>query len=195
MADAPEVRPKFKPTPPNTKLKPRKFYRNEKCSGACSLSVARLPGDMPNIVHGWFEAGKNNQQIVELAARVNVKISNGAIGRHRKNHLDPVDERAPHDPTDLKLDRVNHIEFLEQLVARGATNVHMARVSPELSLKAIDMIYKLTQGSQMESFMEAVSAAMAGGASDEDDSEYMTAVEAADARMAGEEQAQADVVG
>ncbi len=172
-------------------LKPRKFYRSEKCTAACSLSPHKLPGDLADIVHSWFEAGYNNDQIIERAARVGTSLSNGAIGRHRKNHMVLVDERAP-DPTDLKLSKVNHLEFLEQLVARGAQNVNVARVSPDLALKAVDMIHKLTQGAQMESFLEAVTAAMGGL---EDDDVYMDAIEAAEAGRAEDEQAQAEVIG
>lgn len=179
------------PAIPHNKLKPRKFYRSDRCSSACSLSEQRLPGDLPNIVHGWFEAGQNNEEIIASAAAVGVKISNGAVGRHRKNHLVPMDDQAP-DPTDLKLDRVNHIEVLEQLVARGAKNIHAARITPEMTIKAIDMIYRLTQGSQMDELLGAVTKAMAGG--DDDEGEYLTPIEAAEAKRDADEAAQGEMV-
>ncbi len=173
------------------KLKPRKFYRNERCSNQCTLGAGRLPGDMVNIVHGWFEEGLNNDAIMAKARMVGVIVSNGATGRHRSNHLVPIEDASP-DPTDLKLQKTNHIEFLEQLVSRGATSVHLARVTPDLALKAIDMIYRLTAGSAMTDMLEAVTAAMG---SEDDETEYMSAIEAAEAKMGGDEQVQAEVVG
>lgn len=173
------------------KLQPRKFYRNERCSGQCSVGPGRLPGEMADIVHGWFEAGHNNETIMALAAKVNTKLSNGALGRHRANHLTVVGDETP-DPTDLRLQKVNHIEMLEQIVSRGAKNIHAARITPELALKAVDMIYKLNAGSQLSDFMQSVTAAM--GAED-DEGEYMTAVEAAEARLGKEEAEQGEVAG
>lgn len=176
--------------PPNTSLKPRKFFRSDACSNACSLGPGKLSGELPDIVHSWFEAGKNNEQIIELAARVGVHLSNGAIGRHRKNHLVPIDDSIP-DPTNLKLEKVNELEALDQIIARGAQGIHHARITPELLLKAMDMKYKLTQGSAMESLLEHITIAMSG---DDDEDDYLSAQEAAEARMSADEQAQGESV-
>lgn len=148
---------------------------------------------MADLVHDWFQAGHSNMKIIALAAEHNVKLSNSSLGRHRKNHLDLLPDAAPEiDPETLRLAKVNHVELLEQIVARSAQSIHRSRITPELGLKAMDMVYKLTQGSAMESFMEAVTSAMA--AADDDEGEYKTAIEAADAEMAADEQAQGDVI-
>lgn len=174
-------------------LRPQRFVLSDRCSGACSLNQKNLPGEMASIVLGWFNEGVNNDGIIDRAARLGVKLSNGAIGRHRANHLIREDQLEDFDPSTSKLARVNHIEMLEQIVARGSQTIHQQKISPDLALKAVEMIYRLTSGSQMESFVEAVTAAMAGGV-DEDDSEYMTAQEAAQASMDDEERAQGELV-
>lgn len=174
------------------KLQPRKFFRNEKCTAACSCNPVKAPGEIAELIHGWFEAGNNNDTIIALAAKVNYKLSNGAVGRHRKNHLTPHDQADP-NMGDGRLAKVNHIEMLEQIVSRGAQNIPVARISPDLALKAIDMIYKLSAGNQMSDLMTAVTAAMASD--DGDEGEYMTPVEAVDAKLAADEAAQAETVG
>lgn len=179
--------------PITTKLKPARFYRNERCTKACSLNPDALPGEMGDLVHSWFEAGDNNPTIAAKSDALGHHISDGAAGRHRKNHLEPMGDES-RDPTDMTLVKINHIEFLEQLVARSAQSVHFSsKVSPEMGIRAIEMIYKLTQGSQMDNFMTAVSKAMAGAAED-DESEYMTAIEAAEAHMSADEAAQSEAV-
>lgn len=181
--------------PVTNKLQPRGYYRNDRCSAACTLNPRNLPGEVGDLVHQWFEAGHNNEKIIELANKVGAKISNGATGRHRKNHLTLTDTRPDQtDPTNLTLQKVNHQEFLEQLVARANLNAHAARVTPEMGLKAIEILYKMNQGSQMTDFMKAVGEAMANPEAEEDDSEYMTAIEAAEAKVSEDEAAQGEGV-
>jgi hypothetical protein len=175
------------------KLKPKKYYRNDKCSSACSIGPGRLGDERATMVHGWFEQGLNNDAIMAAALAISpeFKLSNGALGRHRSGHLSvAIEPRTP----DGKLEKVNHLDLLEQMIAKGAQNMARpdARVSPEMSLRAMEMHYKLTQGSAMDNFLTAVTAVMSGA--EENDEDYMTSVEAAEAKMARDEAAQAEAI-
>lgn len=180
---------------PTNKLKPQKYYRKAECTSACSIGPGRLGDERASMVHGWFEAGMNNTAIMAAALQVDpdFRMSNGALGRHRASHLGVVTGANAKQP-DNKLEKVNHLDLLEQMISRGAQNMAMpgARVSPEMALRAMEMHYKLTQGSAMDNFLTAVTQVMSGA--DESDEDYMTAVEAAEARMAKDEKAEGEAV-
>ena len=180
---------------PTNKLKPKSYYRNDKCTSACSIGPGRLGDERAALVHGWFEAGLNNDAIMAAALAVdeNFKLSNGSLGRHRAGHLGVVTD-ASNRQSDGKLGKVNDLELLDQMIARGAQQMAQpgARVSPEMALRAMEMKFKLTQGSAMDNFLAAVTQVMGGA--DESDDDYMTAVEAAEARMAATERAEGEAV-
>ena len=142
------------------KLKPRRFEISANCKRICSLNAANLPGRSADLIHGWYEAGDNNAKIVERATLINVKISEGAVGRHRANHLIPVDQLE--DPTDGPDEKVNELELLDAIISRGAKDLRLktAKVTAEQALKAIDLKFKLTQGSVLDDFLAAIGGTM-----------------------------------
>lgn len=142
------------------KLKPRRFEISSNCKRICSLNAANLPGRSADLIHGWYEAGDNNAKIVERATLINVKISEGSVGRHRANHLIPVDQLE--DPTDSPDEKVNELELLDAIISRGAKDLRLktAKVTADQALKAIDLKYKLTQGNVLDDFLSAIGATM-----------------------------------
>lgn len=118
---------------------------------------------MAETIHSWFEAGLTNGAIVEKAGVAGIKLSNGAVGRHAAKHLVPADQVE--DPTTLAepAEKLSDLDILERMIQRGAQSLHLAtfRVTPEQMLKALDMKYRLTQGSPFEKFLEAAYEAMA----------------------------------
>ena len=142
------------------KLQPRRFEISSNCRRPCSLNEANLPGRSADLIHSWYEAGDNNAKIVERAQLINVKISEGAVGRHRANHLIPVDKLE--DPTDLPDEKVNELELLDSIISRGAKDLRLktAKVTAEQALRAIELKFKLTQGSVLDDFMHAIGATM-----------------------------------
>jgi hypothetical protein len=155
-----------KPPPadaPSRRRLPRRYIISNECTRFCSLNREKLPGEMAETIHGWYEAGLTNGMIQQKAAIAGINLSNGAIGRHASRHLVPVDQAE--DPTTVPLpqERLSDLEILERMIQRGAQNLHHAtfRVSPEQMLKALDMKYRLTQGSPFEKFLEAAYEAMA----------------------------------
>lgn len=148
-----------------TKLKPRAFEISPRCRRVCTLNAGNMPGRSGELIHGWFEAGDNNATIHKKAEMIGVKISEGAIGRHRANHLIPVDTME-----DLVMDgdgqgapkRLTELEVLDLIIDKGARSVQFktAQISPEMTIRAMELKFKLTQGSAFESFLSALGESM-----------------------------------
>lgn len=149
-----------------TRLVPRKYVLLPACTKGCSLNPANLA--IFDIVHGWFEAGQNNATIEKNAATLGVKLSNGSIGRHKGAHLQAVadDHGVAVDP-EKPLDKVDHVKVLEQIIARGAAGIGTWKVTPDMTMKAMEMLYKLTQGNAQQAWLDAMAEAIAGVTSDD----------------------------
>lgn len=141
------------------KLKPRKFVLTDRCSGICSLNPRNLPGGMAQLLHGWYEAGDNDKVISKKADEVGHHLSQGAISRHRAKHLEPADHvidiDGPGEARDL-----SDLDVLERIITKGATQIKASgvKISPEMTLKAMELKYKLTQGNVFEAFTQALAA-------------------------------------
>lgn len=164
---------------------PRRYQLNPSCTRRCTLNPDNQPGTMGVLLHGWFEAGDNNEQIIRKAAALGRKLSNGAVGRHRANHLTWWSEDA--DPTvrgGEDKPRKSDLEILDQIIGRGAEQIDLStmRISAEQLLRAIELKQKLTQGAIFADFYDAI-----GAAGDEIASGQP---ETPDAGASGEEQAQ-----
>jgi len=130
------------------KRKPVKYAING-CTGLCSLNRQNLAPTAFESIHSWYEEGANNEEIVARAAKLvpPVKIGTTTAWRHRHNHLQVVTgelpEAVPEGP------RKSNLQILEQLIARGATQLDLTstRVSPEQLLKAMELHQRMTQGS------------------------------------------------
>lgn len=143
-------------------LKPRAFRLLGNCTNTCTLSAHQLGPKVAELVHSWFEAGCNNGTISARAKQIDVDISDGAAGRHRANHLEPLDEfEDPTDGSDPK-PKIDDLALLDEVIQRGAEGLRFktSRVSTEQLLKAVEMKYKLTQGSVWEATLEALGTAM-----------------------------------
>jgi len=47
-------------------LGPRKYQLGDRCTGQCKFNARNLP--ISELAHTWFEAGNNNETIMEKAA-------------------------------------------------------------------------------------------------------------------------------
>lgn len=142
------------------KLVPRAWRLLDSCHKTCTLSSYQLGPKVAELVHSWYEAGCNNATISERAKQIGVSISEGAAGRHRANHLEPLDEFD--DPTEGEPIKVDDIALLDQVIGRGAESLRFktARVTTEQLLKAMELKYKLTQGNVFEGFLAAMGETM-----------------------------------
>lgn len=170
---------------PTNKLKPQR-YQIANCTKACGLNPANLPGEMGTLVHSWYEAGDNNNEISRKSDLMGHHISTGSAGNHRSKHLVKWHPgRAEHNPTS-KGPRKSDLEILDQIIGRGSDLVDLAtfRITAEQLLRAIELKQKLTQGSLFQDFFGAI----------EEESDRLAAAEAEkenpDAVESAEEQAQ-----
>jgi hypothetical protein len=128
---------------------------------------------MAPLIHSWYEMGDNNKTIVDKAHVMGVKVSEGAVGRHRANHLVPLGPTLfePRKPDGGSIEdggraepspKVDDLTVLEQIISKGATSIDLAtsKISPEMTIRAIELKYKLTQGSVLENFMSALGETM-----------------------------------
>lgn len=151
------------------RLQPAKYDRVN-CAATCTIGPARLGDELALRVHEWYEAGYNDDRIIAEVAEFGVKVTRGSLSRHRKNHL-RVRVEGVIEPLDGQLDTngMSDIEMLRQIILRGARFIPNWKVGPTEFFKAMDMYYKLTQGSAMAELFTALSAAAAAGPDVEED--------------------------
>lgn len=148
-------------------MPPRKYRINERCNRSCSLNLAKHPPRIASLIHSWYEDGWNNFNIRAKAAMLDTTISDGAIARHRRNHLEVVDVDEADIPEEVSKtdgEKLSDVQILDRIVAQGARNLSSkaVKVSPEMLMRAMELKYKLTQGSVMEDTFAAIGKAMSG---------------------------------
>ena len=136
----------------------RKFILSDRCTRACSLHPDNLDFDTLT----WYNDRRGEAFIIAESDRLGRKLSAGSISRHRK-HLDYEDENAPED--DGK--PVDHLTVLQKMISQGAKRSEQWRIGPAETLKAMEMYYRLTQGSAMASLLEGLTAVAAGSTDEE----------------------------
>ena len=131
-----------------------RYVVNGNCSRTCSLNAINLAG-FHTQVHELFESGANRAKIRAWLVEHDVVVSDGAIGRHKSNHLEPGVEGL-----NKTGEKKSHLQILEQIIQRGGNNLDLTttRISPEMLMKAIEMHHKLTEGSVWEDFLSAIGA-------------------------------------
>lgn len=158
-------------------------YAIVNCPRSCSLNASNYKPGVGEMIHGWYEAGHNREKIRAQAIAIGVTLSDGAIARHKKNHLVVTDGR-PATARVPKGQRKSDLDILDAFIQRGAQSIDLATfaVTGEQLLKAIDLKQRLTQGSLYEEFYKAIGAVM-------DESESAQP-EAPEAQASEEERAQ-----
>jgi hypothetical protein len=92
------------------------------------------------------------------------KLSNGAVGRHYSAHMLKQHERAALEIGDGPPPKEDHVQVLELIISQGATSMRRGafKITPDLTLKAMEQLYKLTQGNAQQAWMDAMGEAIAG---------------------------------
>jgi hypothetical protein len=143
------------------RLSPKRYLVSGDCTPKCSVSKESLGEEAFSLVHGLYEQGLNDWKMEERLRAVNVMLSHGSIGRHRKLHLIEADS-VTEDPELAELDDV---AALEHILKQGQKQIRSWKVTPSEYFKAMELKYRLTQGSTND----AMFAALASGAAEEDD--------------------------
>ena len=164
-----------------------RYALNGKCRTSCTLNPINLPGEAADGVHTLYEQGANREAIQAYLQTLSIRVSTGAVGRHKQNHLDPMVDAGPGSG---KSGKKTHLQILEEIIEQGGSQLGTSgtRISPEMTMKAIEMHHKLTEGSVWEDFLGAIGAMgdeLAGGPENPD------AVQSGDEQGQGE----SDVVG
>lgn len=142
--------------------RPPRVYAVVGCTPACGLSVERLGPENARTVHKWFEARvATNRIITRASAELGIKLTNGAVGRHLSGHLRVEEELTAVEPGEKPEGgkSASDLEVLEGIITAGWKNSGNWRPSIQDTLKAMDMKYKLTQGSVFDEFFDAISGA------------------------------------
>jgi hypothetical protein len=108
-----------------------------------------------------YEAALNDFEMEKRLRAVDVNLSHGAIGRHRKNHLVEADSVE----MDEGLAELTDIEAIELALSRGQKNIKNWKLTPSEYIKFMELKYRLTSGSTND----AMFAALAAGAAEEDE--------------------------
>lgn len=129
------------------------------CSRRCSLNFDNLPPGIGELVHKWYEEGANRETIRRRAGEMGAKISDGAIKRHKKDHLMVAPGAvAPRQPRLPDAPKRGDLEVIEAIISRGAEQIDLSgsKVSTEQLLRAIELKHRLTEGSVFEKMYAAL---------------------------------------
>lgn len=107
----------------------------------------------------WYNEGRSISWMLAKSEEMGRKLSQGALSRHRR-HLDEVE--ADENDQDMSGGSVDHLKVLEKMIQSGARRASTWRIGPAETLKAMDMYYKLTQGSAMRDLFAALTAVASG---------------------------------
>lgn len=145
---------------------PKTAYKRVRsgCTKGCSLNPENLPMGVGELVHKWFEEGCNNAEIIEKAGIMGAKLSNGSVGRHRKDHLHRAAPEGAAVPG-AEGRKLTELELLDAMIQQGGAQMALGqqKVTAEQTLRAIELKMKLTEGS----VFDAMFAAMAGELEDD----------------------------
>ncbi len=135
------------------------------CGPNCTLGKGVLGDARAELVHSWFEAGLNNGQIQAEAEGFDPSwhLGLGSLSRHRANHLVP--HKGGADEPALPLapgQELSDLEALRLFISRGARYIPTWKIGPKDWMDALNMYYRLTQGSAMTDLLSALSAAASG---------------------------------
>lgn len=113
-----------------------------------------MPSGIPLLIVKWFEDGATIEKVRTNLLEMGHRATNGAIGRHRKDHLHPA--AMDFQGSDVK--PKTELEILDHMIQAGARQVGLdnTRISAEQLLRAIELKQKLTEGSVFDAMYEAM---------------------------------------
>lgn len=144
-----------------------RFARN--CPKTCWASPEKAGTQRAAQIHQWFEEGHTTFKVHTLANQSGMVVHQRSAYVHAKKHLVRIGDDTPLDDAAVELiehpeQRLSDLEILERIIQKGASALvrKEARVTPEMTMKALELKLKLTQGSVFDTFMGAVAGAMEG---------------------------------
>lgn len=137
------------------------------CHPSCSLNPRNLPPGYYDKVHVLYEAGFSKQRISQKSDEMGHHLSEGAIANHKRKHMTKEMAMTPIGELPLGQQKLSDLEILDRIIQAGgrALSSPAVRITPEMTMKAMELRLRVTQGSVFDDFMGAV--AKAFGAPDE----------------------------
>lgn len=138
------------------RLKPKDLVTTN-CNRQCSLWRDKITLACAQQVEVWVQEGYSAEQIsLRLKTVFNLMVAERSVARHIAVHMGrPEGTFQGEDVSDLQV--------IEQMIKVGARNLRSdskVRISPEMTIKAIELKYKLTQGNVFQDFLAQLGQAM-----------------------------------
>lgn len=129
----------------------------DNCNKQCSFWFEKMTRAAAEQMEIWIQEGYQLDNIVErMKGMFDFDCSSRALYRHVQKHMSkPSEEQLDEAMTDLQV--------LERMIRVGAKNLRSdtkIRITPEMTVRAIELKYKLTQGNVFESFLGAMAQTM-----------------------------------
>lgn len=129
----------------------------DNCNKQCSYWVEKMTPAAADQLEVWIRDGHQLGNIVERMKGVfDFDCTERTLYRHVQKHMHaPSEEQQEEAMTDLQV--------LERMIRVGAKNLRSdtkIRITPEMTVRAIELKYKLTQGNVFESFLDQIGKVM-----------------------------------
>lgn len=140
----------------------KRLVVSDRCKRTCNCNAENLP--FADELLDWYNQRKGYKWIIAASEAKGRRLTLGGLSRHRR-HLDYAidDEEIVAQEGEVAVDSTaDHLKVLQLIIKQGARKANTWRIGPAETLKAMDMYYKLTQGSVMQDLFGALAAAAAG---------------------------------
>lgn len=127
------------------------------CNKQCSFWYEKMTTAAAEQLEVWIQEGYQLSNIIErMKTTFGFEATERTLYRHVQKHMEaPTEEQQEEAMTDLQV--------LERMIRVGARNLKSdakVRISPEMTVRAIELKYKLTQGNVFESFLDSLGKVM-----------------------------------
>lgn len=158
---------------------PKRDLVTDNCNKQCSFWSEKMSQAAAEQLELWIQDGMPLDNIVErMIGTFQYDCTTRALYRHVQKHMHkPSEEQQFEAMTDLQV--------LEQMIKVGARNLKSdtkVRITPEMTVRAIELKYKLTQGNVFESFLSGMGTLMEETVGRGDDPAIQSEDEAAQAQ-------------
>lgn len=149
------------------------YHLTDACVETCTFNRDRdghWPHEVLDALHGKVESGMSLRAVHKwIEEESGQHCARSSLTNHVLRHL--VREGGPRDLGAVAAKAAGGIgasltdlEILDAIIQRGAKGLQSStiRITPEMTLKAMELRLKLTQGSVFDGFMNAVSEAFGG---------------------------------
>lgn len=148
------------------------------CHPQCALSPQKAGSVLAAQIQEWYSGGETAFGVRRLLQEKKYEVSETSVYRHFKKHVVKIDDQMEAEERAVEAienpqARLSDLEILERIIQKGAAALirKETRVTPEMTMKALDLKLKLTQGSVFDAFLGAVADAMADGPAEAGDLE------------------------